>query len=135
MELKNLKPEKLERCPFCGGIAESAAWINYSSLFNMEEYIEHTKCSDCGIGIISYDENNQGITIKKWNSRVDLFNAKEKEEVKEPPIPCPYCGDKAEIVEVDVHEYFIRCKSGCVEQCKLYKTKGQAIKAWNRRKD
>ena len=53
-------------------------------------------------------------------------------KLKENPSRCPFCGDKPEIVEVD-NEYFIRCKSGCVEQCRLYKTKGLAIKKWNRR--
>ena len=50
-------------------------------------------------------------------------------------VPCPYCGDRAEIIQVDAHEYFVRCKNGCVEQCKLYPTIGEAIKKWNRRTD
>lgn len=56
------------------------------------------------------------------------------DKLNERPIPCPFCGDRAEIIQVDEHEYFIRCKNGCVEQSRLYKTMGQAVKDWNRRK-
>ena len=48
--------------------------------------------------------------------------------------PCPFCGGKAVILYAGKYECFIRCRRGCVEQTKLYKSKRSAIKAWNRRK-
>ena len=50
-------------------------------------------------------------------------------------IPCPYCGGRAEVIQVEKYEYYVRCKNACVEQCKLYPTPGEAIKKWNRRAD
>lgn len=54
----------------------------------------------------------------------------EKRELK----PCPFCGREAIIEEVKIAnrcDYFIRCKCG-VEH-RLYKSKQNAIKMWNRR--
>ena len=48
--------------------------------------------------------------------------------------PCPFCGGKAEVLYTGKYECFIRCRRGCAEQTRLYKMKGSAIKAWNRRK-
>ena len=47
--------------------------------------------------------------------------------------PCPFCGGKAEVLYTSKYECFVYCRRGCAEQTRLYKTKGSAIKAWNRR--
>lgn len=49
--------------------------------------------------------------------------------------PCPLCGRKPEVVELDKRNYFIRCGSRyCVEQRHCYVSRAAAVKAWNRRK-
>ena len=48
--------------------------------------------------------------------------------------PCPFCGGKAELIDVGRYEWFIKCRRGCVEQTHVYKAKSSAVKAWNRRK-
>ena len=52
--------------------------------------------------------------------------------------PCPFCGGKAELIDVGRYEgryeWFIKCRRGCVEQSHIYKAKSSAVKAWNRRK-
>lgn len=49
--------------------------------------------------------------------------------------PCPFCGGEAEIVEndcfVDVCCKNLRCRGWA--SCLEYKTKKEAIEAWNRR--
>jgi len=49
--------------------------------------------------------------------------------------PCPFCGGKAVLLKTSKYECFIQCNRKCVEQTRLYKTEGSAIKAWNRRKE
>lgn len=48
--------------------------------------------------------------------------------------PCPFCGGKAELIDLGHGECFIKCHRGCVEQSHVYKAKSSAINAWNRRK-
>ena len=51
--------------------------------------------------------------------------------------PCPFCGNKAEIINTGNHFprvfYRIVCYSFCTMQGKLYDTKEEAVEAWNRR--
>lgn len=50
---------------------------------------------------------------------------------------CPFCGCESKVESFTeygkVKGYFIYCNNCHVEQGKLYKTKANAIKAWNRR--
>ena len=49
--------------------------------------------------------------------------------------PCPFCGGKAELLKLDVSEYFVHCPNpNCfIGQDLLYRSKKTAIKKWNRR--
>lgn len=53
------------------------------------------------------------------------------------PNECPFCGGQAEVTPYyeygKVKAYFVFCKSCFIEQGNHYRTKSNAIKAWNRR--
>ena len=73
---------ELEPCPFCGGEAkfesslnvtplqdENGAYVDYDEMY----YWERTYCTECGAEISSEsDDEEEEITITKWNSRADL---------------------------------------------------------------
>ena len=48
--------------------------------------------------------------------------------------PCPFCGGEASFVNCEIPpQWYVRCSKGCCEQTKLYLSKAEAKKAWNRR--
>lgn len=52
--------------------------------------------------------------------------------------PCPFCGGEAELIDIGCPvygegRYYVVCKTGCVEQTRMWATKQTAIKRWNRR--
>lgn len=49
--------------------------------------------------------------------------------------PCPFCGGKAELIELSKRDYYVQCRKCKVEQGKVYRAKQTAIKAWSRRAD
>lgn len=57
-------------------------------------------------------------------------------EAEEKPLPCPFCGAEAEVVEasrlVMPRGTFVQCKN-CWAFVAGFKTKTEAIAAWNRR--
>lgn len=53
-------------------------------------------------------------------------------------LPCPFCGGKAEYIEVKNlidygSDYYVRCTACQLETFKAYSTKALARKYWNRR--
>ena len=50
------------------------------------------------------------------------------------PLPCPFCGGKAEVNDLGDFGFFVKCSECEVNQDKVYKQRCDAIKAWNRRK-
>ena len=48
--------------------------------------------------------------------------------------PCPFCGREAVLMDA-FHDYYVRCRHGCVEQSNIYRAPGTAIKNWNKRAD
>lgn len=53
-------------------------------------------------------------------------------------LPCPFCGKKAEYVEVKnlinyATDYYIRCTGCQIETFAAYSSRGLARKYWNRR--
>ena len=53
--------------------------------------------------------------------------------------PCPFCGGEAMVIDTGdyfpVITYRVICKASCIMQGGLYKTKQEAIEAWNTRTD
>ena len=50
--------------------------------------------------------------------------------------PCPFCGGIAEMLKIDVNEYFVMCtNASCgVAQALSWKSKKTATTKWNRRR-
>lgn len=72
-----IKKQRLERCPFCGGEAETKAHIHVIPIMDENgayvdadtSYFEWTGCPICEIGFTIAEEEPDGITIEKWNRR------------------------------------------------------------------
>ena len=72
-----IKKQRLERCPFCGGEAETKALIHVIPIMDENgayvdadtSYFEWTGCPICEIGFTIEEEEPDGITIEKWNRR------------------------------------------------------------------
>lgn len=48
--------------------------------------------------------------------------------------PCPFCGGRAMLINLPYsRKIFVKCEEQCCEQNLIYKTREEAIEAWNRR--
>ena len=72
--------DELKPCPFCGGKAiyfsqldvipeydENGAYVDAKDFV----YYEYVECEQCGARIDINDDEEDGITVIKWNRRVD----------------------------------------------------------------
>lgn len=73
----------LKPCPFCGGRAEYEATLNIIPIQDEGGayvdadmlYWEKVHCTQCGVEIVSdSDDEEEEITIKKWNQRISGGN-------------------------------------------------------------
>lgn len=76
--LGELHPSKqLKPCPFCGGEAEFHCEFHMNPVIDENGayvdaepfYFEDVTCKSCGVRIISDENEEEGSTIRKWNSR------------------------------------------------------------------
>lgn len=71
--------DELKPCPFCGGEAEYISKVlvipildkNGAYIDADDAYYEETRCKECGIGYMLADDEDDGLTIEKWNRRAD----------------------------------------------------------------
>lgn len=48
--------------------------------------------------------------------------------------PCPFCGGKAMLIWLPYsRKIFVKCAEQCCKQNTIYKSREEAIEAWNRR--
>ena len=69
-------------------------------------------------------------TVREICNRLGVLEGEKDETTM---LPCPICGGAAELVELDYPQVYVRCSRGCIEQSKIYRMKGTAKRAWNRR--
>lgn len=48
--------------------------------------------------------------------------------------PCPFCGGKAIVTEIPINSYITVC-TNCSSNMAIYRSKQEAIEAWNNRAD
>ena len=58
--------EKINSCPFCGGIAEVKTVTRH-----IKNNLIVVKCTMCGASTKTFNDNRESICINAWNRRVE----------------------------------------------------------------
>ena len=90
------------------------------------KYCKSKSCYDCPILPSGYTSrmNGNAYCALKWLA----LEAEEEEK----PLPCPFCGADGRITELKEGGFRAFCWE-CLSTSGAYKTKADAIAAWNRR--
>mgnify|MGYP003307374428 CR=1 FL=1 len=79
---------ELRKCPFCGGKAEHGDHIDVIPIYDSGAYIdadtyyrEWTGCKNCQIWFYNGEDEEEGITVERWNNRADFKRDDEKEKL------------------------------------------------------